>query len=414
MRKGIVVLLVFFLAASAFAATGKVKIDFFQQKEPAAVDPFNAVIAAFMKKNPNIQIEQTYVPDAPQIFQTRVAANDVPDLFTHWPERITYWELCKQGIMMDLTDQPFMTKVDAPILDRGRYQGKVYCLPVALLTFGVIYNVDMYAKYNIKVPTTWTEFIKVLELFKAVKTPGIILELQFAETIGQKMNSMYKMAMGNAGADKFFADLAYGRTTFAQNPAAQEAVAKFLKLTDYMQPGAAGTGTNEMVSDFAAGKGAHLYAGTWNFGGIKGKAAPDFKYAMYPFPMYDDVAKNTSAVGIDMALCIGKNTKYKDELITFLKFVADDEGAKIYCDGMNNQPAIKGVPSNIPQLVEMNKAISAGRTFRLPHHFWKAGLDKQIAIELVNMILDGKKDTAKYYKAVETIFKTEGPTEFQK
>jgi hypothetical protein len=59
---------------------------------------------------------------------------------------------------------------------------------------------------------------------------------------------------------------------------------------------------------------------------------------------------------------------------------------------MNNQPAIKGVPSNIPQLVEMNKAISAGRTFRLPHHFWKAGLDKQIAIELVNAILDGKKD----------------------
>ena len=160
-------LLVFFLAASAFAATGKVKIDFFQQKEPAAVDPFNRCIAAFMKKNPNIQIEQTYVPDAPQIFQTRVAANDVPDLFTHWPERITYWELCKQGIMLDLTDQPWLKKIDTPILDRGRYQGKVYCQPVALLTFGVIYNVDMYAKYNIKIPTTWTDFIKVMDKFKA-------------------------------------------------------------------------------------------------------------------------------------------------------------------------------------------------------------------------------------------------------
>jgi ABC-type glycerol-3-phosphate transport system substrate-binding protein len=111
----------------------------------------------------------------------------------------------------------------------------------------------MYAKYNIKVPTTWTEFIKVMDAFKAAKTPGIILELQFAETIGQKMNSMYKMALGNAGADKFFNDLAYGRTTFAQNPAAQEAVASSW-LTDYTCSQGAGTSTNEMVSDFAAGR----------------------------------------------------------------------------------------------------------------------------------------------------------------
>ncbi len=413
MRRAFVVPLVFFIAASAFAAAGKVKIDFFQQKEPAAVAPFDAVITAFQKKYPNIEIAQTYVPDAPQIFQTRVASGDVPDLFTHWPERITYWELCKQGIMMDLTDQPFLAKVYPWVIERGRYQGKVYCLPLALLTFGVIYNVDMYAKYDMKVPTTWTDFIKIMERFKAEKIPGNILELQFAEGIGQKMNAMYKAAMGNQGADKFFADLAYGRTTFAQNAAARGAVEKFLKLTDYMQPDAAGFGIDEMGSYFATGKGAHLFNGTWVFSNIKQKAAPGFKYAMYPFPYSDDPSKNISAVGIDCSLSISKNTKYKDELFTFLKFMAGD-GDKIYCDAFNNPPAIQSTPSNIPQLLDMNKAIGEGRTFRFPHHFWPAGLDKQIAIFLVNLILDGKKDTAKYYQAVETMFKNAGPTEFQK
>ena len=141
--------------------TEKIRIEFFQQKEAAAVEPYNQVINGFMAENPDIIIEQTYVPDAPQVFASRVASGDIPDLFTHWPERSTFWELCKQEIMLPITGADYLDKVDPNLLERCSYKGEVYCLPIAMLTFGVVYNVDMYAEYGYDTPPeTWTEFIQ--------------------------------------------------------------------------------------------------------------------------------------------------------------------------------------------------------------------------------------------------------------
>jgi hypothetical protein len=44
--------------------------------------------------------------------------------------------------------------------------------------------------------------------------------------------------------------------------------------------------------------------------------------------MYDDVAKNTSAVGIDVTLCIRQEHQVQGRADHLLKFVADDEERK--------------------------------------------------------------------------------------
>jgi len=82
---------------------------------------------------------------------------------------------------------------------------------------------------------------------------------------------------------------------------------------------------------------------------------------------------------------------------------------------MNNQPILKGVDYVVEQISPMKETLDSGKIFRFPHHFWRAGLDLEIANELVTLILSNHtdKDYETYFANVERLFKAGGPTEFQ-
>ncbi len=50
--------------------------------------------------------------------------------------------------------------------DAMSFNGKAYGLPYVVEYWGVWYNKDIFAKYNLKVPTTWDEFLQVCETLK--------------------------------------------------------------------------------------------------------------------------------------------------------------------------------------------------------------------------------------------------------
>jgi raffinose/stachyose/melibiose transport system substrate-binding protein len=400
---------------TAPASSEKIRIEFFQQKEAAAVEPYNQLIQGFMAENPNVVIEQTYVPDAPQVFASRVASGDIPDLFTHWPERSTFWELCKQDIMLPITGADYLNKVDPNLLERCMYKGEVYCLPIAMLTFGVVYNVDMYAKYGYTTPpSTWTEFIGMLDKMKADGQAGISWQMQFNEGLGQQINAFYKMALGDYNANVFFAQLARGETTFDEHPEAKEVVYKYIKLHEYGTEDKLADDVQKMNENLVNGKAACFISGTWNFGSIAG-INKDFNYMMHPMPLFDDTSKNIVPVGIDTGLCINKKSKYTDVLLKLFDFVGNGDGCYLYCKAMNNQPILKDVDYTVKQLEPMVETLNAGKIFRFPHHFWQAGLDLECANALVTLILSNhtEKDYETYFKTIENLFKNAGPTEFQ-
>jgi raffinose/stachyose/melibiose transport system substrate-binding protein len=395
--------------------TEKIRIEFFQQKEAAAVEPYNQVINGFMAENPDIIIEQTYVPDAPQVFASRVASGDIPDLFTHWPERSTFWELCKQEIMLPITGADYLDKVDPNLLERCSYKGEVYCLPIAMLTFGVVYNVDMYAEYGYDTPPeTWTEFIQMLDKMKANGQPGISFQMQFNEGLGQQINVFYKMAMGDYNTNVFFAELARGETTFSEHPEMMEVVEKYIKLHEYAPDDALADDVQKMNENLVNGKAAAFISGTWNFGSIAG-INKDFNYKMHPMPLFDDTSKNTVPVGIDTGLCINKKSKYTEQLLKLFDFVGNGDGCYLYCKAMNNQPILKDVDYVVKQLEPMVDTLNAGKIFRFPHHFWQPGIDLECANALITLILSNHTDAdfQNYYTTIENLFKNAGPTEFQ-
>ncbi|HEY9593566.1 MAG TPA: extracellular solute-binding protein, partial [Spirochaetia bacterium] len=105
------------------------------------------------------------------VFQAAVRAalptNKAPDLFTWWS---TYRmkDLIDQGLLADTTDLWNKHRAEYPqgLRDAFTFKGKVYGLADVVEYWGVWYNKAVFAKYNLKVPTTWAEFLKVCDTLK--------------------------------------------------------------------------------------------------------------------------------------------------------------------------------------------------------------------------------------------------------
>ena len=181
------------LAACAPAATsapnattppqaGPVTLKVLVHQNPPMVAFMETFNKTFQEKHPNITVDMSVVNagDLSTVSQTRLAANDVDvvDIFGFANAAQPYmkkvdspnWQqLIEAGLLMDLTDQPFVKNYDeATIKDAGSYNGKVYAINLGRVSYsGIYYNKDLFTANNVKVPTTWSELVAACEAFKA-------------------------------------------------------------------------------------------------------------------------------------------------------------------------------------------------------------------------------------------------------
>lgn len=119
-------------SVSALAESGeKVHLEFFNIK-PEVVDILDTLIAKFEEENPDIDVEQTQVPDATTVLQTRAATNKLPEILTYYATDPRYQEMAKNGMLLDLTDKDVFSTIDEGMLKDTLYEGKSYILPAHL------------------------------------------------------------------------------------------------------------------------------------------------------------------------------------------------------------------------------------------------------------------------------------------
>jgi len=133
--------------------------------------PFYADLGKMAETATGVGFTQSPYPDT-NAFQAAVRAalptNKAPDLFTWWS---TYRmkDLIDASLVADMTDLWNKHKAEYPqgLRDAFTFYGKVYGLAYVVEYWGVWYNKDIFAKYNLKVPTTWADFLKVCETLKS-------------------------------------------------------------------------------------------------------------------------------------------------------------------------------------------------------------------------------------------------------
>lgn len=321
---------------------GKTHIEFFNQKTEI-VDILQGLIAEYESENPDIKIDLVTPADSSTVLTSRMASNDTPDVFTHWPSA-TFFAAVDSGYVMDLSDTGIMDNIQDAAREQWKHDGGEYAATISYNCSGIWVNEELFEQAGITAkPTTWAELMDDCEkLQSAGITPFVTVGKQ--TDITDRILQVY-LASSMGGAYQEFEDDAAAKTVDASAAYAaslKSMAEKMVQMVGYSQDDVMGTDQDSATANFANGQGAMMLGGSWLNASITA-ANPDVKISMMPIPGDTTEETNTCAYPGDMALCIAKDSDVSDAAIAFVKWMTSPEIATKYAEKEGNPSCINDV-----------------------------------------------------------------------
>jgi raffinose/stachyose/melibiose transport system substrate-binding protein len=291
------------------------------------------IIPAFNKKYPNIEV--TFNPTQPAeyngVLSSKLGAGTAGDLITCRPFDVSL-DHFKAKRLVSLNDLPGMNNFSD--VAKSAWQtddGKTtFCVPMASVIHGFIYNKSIFDQLKLKEPTTEKEFFAVLE---AIKKDGRYQPIVMGTTDQWEAATMGLQNIGpnywegEKGRKALIAGTAkYNTGGFLQ---AFEALAKW---RPYMMSGYQATSYSDAQNFFAQGKGAIYPAGSWDISVFRTTAK--FPLGAFKPPVPD--GKKTSYISDHTDIAMGLNAASKNQAAakTFLQWMTTQEFADIYSNAL--------------------------------------------------------------------------------
>lgn len=291
------------------------------------------LIPAFEAKNPGIKV--VFSPSAPTEYNAalnaKLDAGSAGDLITCRPFDASL-ELYNKKHLADLTGLAGMENFSdvaksAWTTDDGKAS---FCVPMASVIHGFIYNKDAFDQLKLSVPTTEEEFFAALDKIKAdgnyIPMAMGTKDLWEAATMGyQNIGPNYwKGEEGRLGLIKGDQKLT--------DDAWVEPYRVLAKWKDYLGDGFEAQTYPDSQNLFTLGRAAIYPAGSWEISGFNTQA--QFKMGAFPPPVKK--AGDTCYISDHNDIGIGLNAKSPnaDAAKTFLTWVASPEFAEIYANAL--------------------------------------------------------------------------------
>jgi len=291
------------------------------------------IIPAFEAKNPGIKV--VFAPTAPTEYNAalnaKLDAGSAGDLITCRPFDASL-ELFKKGHLAGLNDVPGMENFSdvaksAWTTDDG---ATTFCVPMASVIHGFIYNKDAFDQLGITVPTTEAEFFAALDKIKAegsfIPMAMGTKDLWEAATMGyQNIGPTYWK--GEEGRKA----LIKGEQKLTDEGWV-EPYRVLAKWKDYLGDGFEAQTYPDSQNLFTLGRAAIYPAGSWEIGLFNTQA--QFKMGAFPPPVKN--AGDTCYISDHNDIGIGLNAKSPnaDAAKKFLTFVSSPEFADIYANSL--------------------------------------------------------------------------------
>ena len=346
-------------AAAPAAPTVATAASAASAKEPASIawsgwgDIFEQtlykdIIAAFVKENPNIKVNQIHIPAAGEYGQKlfpMIAAGNAPDDIRTGTQ--FFPDMYYQKAMLDLTSY---FKASPELLDVKQYftslyeiyqmDGKYYGTVLGPTVTLVYYNVDLFQKANLEPPNdSWTydDFVNLAKKL-TVQQGGKTTQFGAANTINAR--EFWEGLIWSKGGE-LFDQMHDPKQCLLDKP---EAIASFqwiqdLVWKDKVAPTAAEA--QGFVGGFNSGKIGLEIQGSWAIPARKKITA--FKWDLAPMPM-DKTRFVTHYAG---AVIVYGKTKFPDAAWELAKYVQSDTAQKLIAEnGLNTPMMIKWADSD--------------------------------------------------------------------
>ncbi|MFT4213727.1 MAG: extracellular solute-binding protein [Microbacterium sp.] len=281
--------------------------------------------------------------------------------------------------LSDLSDTvaaaTIMDGLDVLMDQYGTCEGRTSALPYSVMASAVIYNKQIFAEYDLEVPTTWDELIEVCETLKANGVDPFYGTFKDGWTIGQGWFDF--TSGGMIDTVDFFDQLAEEGTNVGADSAVSfekdfaEPVEKMRELgSNYTNSDANNKGYNDGNFDFANGLGAMYMQGPWAIVEISSILEsngedPDEVLGTFPLPMSDDASENSVRVNMDLAAWIPEASDHKEAATQFLEYLYQPEVIQSYNESqLGFTPTTDAPAYDDPRMEGAYEAYAAGKVYQ--------------------------------------------------
>jgi raffinose/stachyose/melibiose transport system substrate-binding protein len=315
------------LLSAGAARAGTLTIESWRVDDKALWE--TVLIPAFQKKNPGIEVK--FAPTAPTEYDSslaaRLAGGTAGDLMACRPFDVSL-SLFKKGHLEKLDGKTGMenfapTSKVAWQSDDGK---DTFCMPMASVIHGFLYNKKIFKKLNLQPPKTQAEFWQVLE---AVKKDGSVAPLALGTADQWESNQIVFTSIGpnHWRGEEGRKALIDGKAKFT-DPQFVAAFEQVAKLGTYLAKGASSQTYGDSQNQFALGRAAIYPTGSWDISYFNQTAGLELGAFAPPVAKAGD--KCFISDHMDIGLGVNKKSKNKDDAYKFLAWVGSQEFADIY------------------------------------------------------------------------------------
>ena len=323
--------LAFVVAAGPALAQTTLTIESWRSEDQAIWD--DTLIPAFEEQHPDIQVE--FKPTAPTEYNAalnaRLDGGTAGDLIVCRPFDGSL-ALYEKGQLADISDLsgldnfPDFAK-SAWSTDDG---SETFCVPMASVIHGFIYNADAFAELGLEEPTTEEEFFQVLD---AIQEDGTYIPLAIGTADQWEAATM---AYNNIGPTYWKGEegrqaLISGEQKLSDQPYV-DAYATTVRWTDYMGSAYQAQAYTDSQNLFTLGRAAIYPSGSWEITGFNQNA--DFEMGAFPPPVLAEGDTCYISDHTDIGMGMNAATDNPEAARTFLEWVASPEFAGLYTNAL--------------------------------------------------------------------------------
>jgi raffinose/stachyose/melibiose transport system substrate-binding protein len=306
----------------------------------------DVIIPAFEAKYPNIKVN--FAPAAPAeynaVLNSKLEAGTAGDLITCRPFDASL-ALYQGGKLANLTDLPGMENFgdvakSAWITDDGK---EVFCVPMASVIHGFLYNKAIFDELGLAEPTTEAEFYAVLD---AIKAAG-----KYALDMGTKDQwESATMGFQNIGPNYWKGEdgrkaLIAGTEKFT-DPQYVAVWDQLKKWGPYLPDGYEAQSYPDSQNLFINEQAAIYPAGSWDIAFFQSQN-PDLQMGAFKPPLPEGADKCYISDHVDIALGLNAASSNADAAKTFLSWVASPEFGELYSNSLPGFYSLNNTPVEV-------------------------------------------------------------------
>jgi raffinose/stachyose/melibiose transport system substrate-binding protein len=293
------------------------------------------IIPAFEAANPGIKV--VFAPTAPAeynaVLNSKLDAGSAGDLITCRPFDASL-QLFEKGQLADLTDLAAMANFgDVAKSGWSSDDGSAtFCVPMASVLHGFMYNKAAFAELGLEVPTTEAELFAVLD---AIKADGTYIPMAMGTNDQWEAATMGYQNIGPnywKGEEGRLALIA-GEQKLT-DPAWIEPFATLAKWRDYLGDGFEAQTYPDSQNLFPLGRAAIYPTGSWEIAPFEAQIQGAFEMGAFPPPVRAEGDTCYISDHVDIALGLNAASPNAEAARTFLEWVGSPEFASLYANAL--------------------------------------------------------------------------------